>query len=77
MFDDFREHLLRLQMSDLSLVEVAEWLSDKMTADICLSKGQSEVRLFHCMLLGMHFHLLHLIYNCISRIIKEVCWQMV
>lgn len=40
-----RDNLLRLSLSNLSLIEVVPWLSDNITVTICLSKGQSKVRL--------------------------------
>lgn len=41
-----RDNLLRLRLSDLSLVEVSSWPSDGVTMIVCLSKGQTKVSHF-------------------------------
>lgn len=41
-----RDNLLRLRLSDLSLVEISPWSSDSVTVLVCMSKAQTKVSHF-------------------------------
>ena len=38
-----RDHLMRLRVSDLELLELARWSVDNFTVSVCLAKGQQPV----------------------------------
>jgi len=43
----YRDHVMRLRVSDLELLELARWTADNLTVSMCLAKGQLPVSVLH------------------------------